>query len=400
MSTIVSTHPVEAVAPPEWLDRARRLAPALRARRAETERRRCIPAETIADFHQAGFFRMLQPAAYGGWESDPGTFFEVQITLAEACPSSGWIMGVVGIHNWHLALFDKQAQEDVWGDDSRVLISSSYSPTGKVERVEEGFRVSGRWSYSSGCDHCDWVLLGGYAPVQEGAVPDMRSYLIPRKDYRIEDNWHVIGLKGTGSKDIVVDGAFVPEYRTHRFIDGFMQNNPGNAVNTAPLYRLPFGQVLVRAISTSAIGMAQGALKAFCQATAHKVAAGDGSRVAEDPAAQMAAAGATTLVDEMRVILHRNLDDMMQRVQRGERIPVDLRVQYRFDSANVVGKAVEAIDRLFTASGGRAIFAEHPLAGYFLDVHAARAHYVNVPEKAGRNLGRTLLNLPNQDFFL
>lgn len=384
----------------EFLRRAEALVPALRERRAEADRIRRVPDQTLVDFHEAGFFRMLQPTDYGGFELHPSAFFDVQMTLASACPSSAWIMGVIGIHNWHLALFDRQAQEDVWSDNSSALISSSYSPTGKVRRVEGGFCLSGRWSYSSGCDHCDWGVLGGYAPVAEGAVPDMRSYLLPRSDYEIDDDWHVMGLRATGSKTIVVNDAFVPEHRTHRFIDAFMQKNPGNLENDAPLFHLPFAQVLVRAISTSAIGMAQGALDAFREISAKKISAGDGTKVADDPSAQMAAARAAALIDESRIVLHRNMDEMMQRATRGERIPVDLRVQYRYDSAAAVGKAVEAIDGLFSASGGRAIFLDHPILGYFLDVHAARAHYVNIPEKSGRNLGRTLMGLPNQDFFL
>src|SRR5207253_2212904 len=129
--------------------------------------------------------------------------------------------------------------EDVWGRDSETLISSSYAPTGQIERDDGGYRVSGRWSFSSGCDHCQWVFLGGFVPVEAGQLPDMRTFLLPRADYRIDDNWHVAGLKATGSKDIVVDGAFVPEHRTHKLIDGYKQRSPGNAVNTAPLYRLP-----------------------------------------------------------------------------------------------------------------------------------------------------------------
>src|SRR5262249_38516935 len=178
---------------------------------------------------------------------------DVQMTIAAACPSSAWVLGVVAVHGWQLALFPPQAQEDVWGRDREALISSSNAPTGKVIRVEGGFRISGRWSFSSGCDHCHWVFLGGFAPTAPGEKPDMRTFLLPRSDYRIDDNWHVAGLKGTGSKDIVVEDAFVPEHRTHRLIDGYLLKSPGHALNPAPLYRLPFGQIFVRSVSTSAI---------------------------------------------------------------------------------------------------------------------------------------------------
>src|SRR5207248_589236 len=160
----------------ELVARARELLPVLRERAAEADRLRRVPDETIADFERAGFFRMLQPARWGGYEIDPGAYFEVQLTIATACPSSAWVMGVVGVHNWQLALFPLAAQEDVWGAAPNARVSSSYAPTGKVERSDGGYRVSGRWSFSSGCDHCRWVFLGGMAPAEkEGAPPEMRT---------------------------------------------------------------------------------------------------------------------------------------------------------------------------------------------------------------------------------
>jgi 3-hydroxy-9,10-secoandrosta-1,3,5(10)-triene-9,17-dione monooxygenase len=385
----------------EMIARARELLPALRARAAEADRLRRVPDETIADFKRAGFFKMLQPSRFGGYELDPGAYFEVQLTVATACPSSAWVLGVVGVHNWQLALFPLPAQDEVWGADADALISSSYAPTGKIERDAGGYRVSGRWSFSSGCDHCQWVFLGGLVPPErEGAPAEMRTFLIPRRDYQIEDNWFVSGLKATGSKDIVVDGALVPEHRTHRLIDGFKRNSPGNEVNPAPLYRLPFGQVFVRSVSTTAIGAALGALDVYTAIAAKRVAAGDGQRVAEDASAQLVAARASAAIDEARALLHRNLDELMALARKGEDMPLERRLRFRYDSSNAVVKCAGAVDDLFTASGGRAIFLDSPLQRYFQDVHAARAHYANNPDKPGRNWGGTQLGLKNGDWFV
>ncbi len=223
--------------------RARELVPVLRERAEQAAQMGRLPEETIADFHEAGFFRILQPARWQGLELEPKDFFEVQMILAEGCMSSAWVLGVVAIHNWQLALFDDRAAQDVWGQDTSVLISSSYMPVGKVERVEGGFRLSGRWGFSSGSKHCQWAFLGAMVPPAEpGGAPDYRTFLVPRADYQIIDNWNVMGLEATGSHDVLVEDAFVPEYRTHRAVDGFMQDSPGNAVNTSPLYRLPFGR--------------------------------------------------------------------------------------------------------------------------------------------------------------
>lgn len=383
------------------IEAAQAMVPILKERGKKTDGLRRVCDETIADFQAAGFFRMLQPKRWGGFEVHPNTFFEVQTIVASACPSSAWVLGVVTVHGWQLGLFEDRAQQDVWGDDSSVLISSSYAPTGKVKRVEGGFEISGRWSFSSGCDHCDWVFLGGFAPTDADAKgPDMRTFLLPKSDYTIDDNWHVCGLKGTGSKDIVVDGAFVPEHRTHRLIDGFKQDSPGNELNTSPLFRLPFGQIFVRSVSTSAIGIAAGALDFYREVTSTRIAASDQSKVAEDPVAQMNCARAASTIDEAKLVLHRNFHVMMDYCERGEKIPLEERIRFRWDSAHVVEKCVEAVDGLFTACGGRAIFLDSPMQRYFNDVHAARAHYANRPEASGRNLGRTMLGMKNQDFFI
>ncbi len=381
--------------------RAVALKPTLLARVPKADELRRIPDETIADFQAAGFFKMLQPSRWGGLELDPQTFFDVQMTVASACPSSAWVLGVVAVHAWQLALFPPEAQDEVWGADPSTLISSSYAPTGKVARTEGGYRISGRWSFSSGCDHCQWVFLGGFvASETEGKPPEMRTFLVPRADYKIDDTWHVAGLKGTGSKDIVIEGAFVPEHRTHKLIDGFKRNSPGNALNTAPLFRLPFGQIFVRSVSTSAIGAAQGALEAFLDVAAKRVAAGDGTKVSEDPTTQSVCARAAELIDDAKVVLARNFDEMMSICRAGGEMAVDRRVRFRYESSMAVVQCVEAVDLLFTASGGRAIFLSSPLLRYFLDVHAARAHYANSPDKPGRNFGAVQLGAKTNDYFI
>jgi len=226
MATVLA--PIANPSPAELVKRARAMIPALKARNAAANEQRTLPAETIQEMKAAGFFRVLQPARYGGYEYDPGVFSDIQMALAEGCMSTAWVYGVVGVHPFQLALFDKRAQEDVWGTDSSTLASSSYQPVGQVERVDGGFLLSGRWGFSSGCEHCSWVLLGSMVPpANAGDPPDMRTFLVPRADYEIVRDWHVFGMQGTGSHGIILNKAFVPEYRTHRAVDGFMGTNPG-----------------------------------------------------------------------------------------------------------------------------------------------------------------------------
>jgi 3-hydroxy-9,10-secoandrosta-1,3,5(10)-triene-9,17-dione monooxygenase len=369
-----------------YLRSAHQMSRDLRDRAAECESLRRLPDETLEGYQQSGLLRALQPRQWGGFELGPLSFFEAVAEIAAACPSSGWFLGVVGIHNWQLGLFPEAAQRDVWGKDTSVLISSSYAPTGKVERVNGGFRLSGRWSFSSGCDHCQWVFLGGVAP-GDGAIPDMRTFLLPRSDYRIIDNWHVAGLAGTGSKDIVVEGAFVPEHRTHRFVDAYMFQNPGQAVNTGPLFRLPFGCLFAFAIAVPAIGAARGALEAYRTYMQAKVAAYDRSKVADDPFAQRRLSEAAVEIAAAEADMQNTWKAMCAQAEAGETIPLSARARARWSAANIVLRAVRAVDLLFEASGGRALFLDNPMQRYFRDVHAMRAHALNNPDKASQVFG-------------
>jgi 3-hydroxy-9,10-secoandrosta-1,3,5(10)-triene-9,17-dione monooxygenase len=386
------------VTPEAYLDSARALLPALRERAALAEQLRRLPDETFADFQEAGLFRALQPKRYGGYELDPGVFYQAVIEVAAVCGSSGWCLGVLGVHNWHLAIMEPRAQQDVWGEDDSTQLSTSLAPTGSVERAAGGYRIKGRWSFSSGCDHCHWVVLGGVVPpARSGEPPDARVFLMPRSDYEIVDNWHVIGLCGSGSKDIVVEDAFVPEYRTHSYRDAFALNHPGCAVNDAPLYRLPFGLIFTYGIVSPAIGAAQGALDAFREQAARRINVRDGSRAVEDPFMQYRLAEAAAEIDAARERMLTIFGEMMRLARAGEEIPLAARARYRWDSGKAIDRSVYAVDRLFEASGGHGIFLDNPIQRAWRDVHAMRAHAGNNPERASFIFGRSEFGLPPQD---
>lgn len=378
--------------------RAEELVPVVAARAAATEKSRKVPDETIAAFEKAGFYRILQPARFGGYEMHPTALFEVVMTIARGCPSSAWCLSVVCIHNWEVALLDPQMAEDIWGDDDSVRLSSSYAPFGKVERTDGGYLISGRWPFSSGADHCDWAILGGIAPGEPGAPVDQRSFIIPRSDYTIEDTWHVIGLQGTGSNDIVVERAFVPEYRTHKFIDSFLQMDPGTKTFTAPSYRYPFGIVFVHCLASVTLGMAEGAREAFIEQMKVRLGAYDYSKASEDPFVRQRLAHADSLIRSQRALFAANWAEMDAFVERGEPLPIELRARIKFDAQNLARSAMQAIDLLFKAAGGRGIRDDNPLQRFFRDVQAATNHAFLNAEKGAVNAGGVLLGAPTADY--
>jgi 3-hydroxy-9,10-secoandrosta-1,3,5(10)-triene-9,17-dione monooxygenase len=383
----------------DYLARVRALLPGVRERVARAEQLRRLPEETFAEFQAAGLFRAVQPKRWEGFELDPATFYQAIVETSAVCASTGWILGVVGVHNWHLALFPPQAQVDVWGDDTSAQLSTSLAPTGTVERVAGGFQISGRWSFSSGCDYCQWVALGGVVPpAEEGAPSDARVFLLPRQDYRIDDNWHVVGLCGTGSKDIVVDGAFVPDYRTHSYLDAFHMKNPGAVLNDGPLYRIPFGTMFPNSIASPAIGVAIGALAAFREQASRRTNLRDNSKLAQDPVMQLRLAESAAEIDGAYDRIRDNFRQAYALACAGDEIPLERRARYRWDFAKAVDWSLRAVDRLMEASGGRGVFLDNPVSRAWRDVHAIRAHAANNPERAAAVFARSEFGLPPTDF--
>ncbi|HEY3657384.1 MAG TPA: acyl-CoA dehydrogenase family protein [Steroidobacteraceae bacterium] len=390
----------DGVTPREMVARARAMIPAL-AERADRQgdHRRILP-ETMKELQNAGLFRILQPKRWGGYEMDPCTFAEVQIALAEGDTSVGWMFGVVGVHAWHLALFSDRAAHDVWGSDDSVLLGSPYSP-GRATPVEGGYTFSGRWRFSTGSEHCGWSLLGGIVNPEElqgksFLEADYRTFLVPRKDYEIVDTWHVNGLKGTGSQDLVIKEVFVPGYRTLDFRDVWAGKAPGHAVNSAPLYHLPFVQVFLRAVSNASIGGLQGMLNAFLDYGAKRVGV-MGVPSVDDPDALIACAEAAAGIDEMKLVLSRNFNLMLTRAENGEGISTAEAMQFRYQAACVADRCVELARPLYKAAGSGSVYTERPIGRFFNDLMVAAQHGYNAPRPYGRVWGKKLFGLDIKD---
>jgi 3-hydroxy-9,10-secoandrosta-1,3,5(10)-triene-9,17-dione monooxygenase len=385
--------------PEELIARARAMIPVLRERAAAAERERRLPSETIADMQAAGFFRVLQPKRWGGYEIDMATCWEIQLALAEGDMSTAWVYGVVGLHPWLMALFDDRAAHDVWSRDNTTLVCSSLMTGATVTRTQDGFRLSGRWKFSSGCEHCAWAVLGVMMSVGTDRPPERSILLVPRSDYEIVDTWRVAGLKSTGSHDIVVEDALVPEYRLLKLSDTFRGIGPGLAVNTAALYRLPFGQVFFRGVSTAGLGALQGMFNAFRDYGGARVSRG--MRTADDSTVLLTCAEVAAAIDEMKTILYRNFRNLSAYAERGEMPPLAERLEYKFHSAWVAERCSLLAARLFKATGGAGVYDDQPFGRILADINAGRQHISNQFESAGRAWGAAMFGShENKDLML
>ena len=365
------------------LDGVRDLLPTIRDRADEAERLRVVPEASVKELEETGFFKLLQPKRFDGFESDPIDFYTAVRDIASACGSTGWVSSVVGVHPWQVALFADEAQQAVWGSDTSTRLSSSYAPTGKAVQAEGGFQLSGKWSFSSGCDHCQWVLLGGLVFDGDNQVVDFRTFMVPRKDYQIIDVWDMVGLSGTGSNDIVVDDVFIPEAFTLSMGDTGRCFGPGQEQNTSELYKLPFHSIFTNTITTPIIGMAMGAYAEHIEMQQKRTrAAYIGEKASLDPFAAVRIARASSEIDAAWALLVNNIREEQDFVSKGEKIPISTRLKVRRDQVLGSQRALDAIDSLFEASGGRALANGTYLQRAWRDAHAGRVHAANDPERA------------------
>lgn len=370
------------------LDGIRDLLPTFRERGDEAEKLRQVPDASVKQLEETGFFRMLQPQRFDGLESDPVDFFTAVKLIASADGSHGWISSVLGVHPWQVALFADEAQQAVWGEDTATRLSSSYAPTGKAVVTDGGYKLSGKWSFSSGSAHASWVLLGGLVFNEDNQVIDFKTFMVPRDKYQIVDVWNVVGLSGTGSNDVVVEETFIPEAFTLSMSDTGRCYGPGQEQNPSNLYKLPFHSLFTSTITTPIIGMAQGAYDEHVEVQQKRVrAAYLGEKASSDPFAAVRIARASSEIDAAWALLMNNIREEMALVEKGEKIPLSLRLRVRRDQVLGTQRAIDAIDDLFEASGGRALATGTYLQRAWRDAHAGRVHAANDPERALKMYG-------------
>jgi 3-hydroxy-9,10-secoandrosta-1,3,5(10)-triene-9,17-dione monooxygenase len=373
---------------------AEALVPALRERAPRAEELRRLPDETIADLHRTGLFRILQPGRVGGSELPFRSIVELVAVIGRGCGSTAWVLANLAAHHWLLGMWDPQAQDEIWGQSPDNLIGSALIfPRGRAKRVDGGYCVTGRWPFSSGIDAASWNLFGAIVHDEEAGTSEPRIFLVPASDYTIIDTWHVIGLAGTGSKDVAAEDVFVPDYRSLAVAQITGGPNPGSRVNQSILYQLPAISLFAFCIAGVSLGIAKGAIEYFTETTRTRTSYYTGRNLADFVTLQVHLAEAAAITDSAQAVMLGDCDEA-ERIVAGGGIPaLDHRARYRRDGAYAATLCTRAVDVLFQATGGGAIYARNPLQRAFRDVHAANAHYVLNWDINGAMYGRVALGL-------
>jgi 3-hydroxy-9,10-secoandrosta-1,3,5(10)-triene-9,17-dione monooxygenase len=366
----------------ELCSRAEALIPSLRQRAPKAESLRRVPDETIQDFKDAGFFRVFVPNRYGGLELDYGpTQIELSSRLGRGCGSSAWVQCVVAVHAWILAMLPEPAQEAVWSSGPDTLMTTAISPMdGTIQRVEGGYLLDGQWQFSSGIDAAEWVLFSG--PIL--GEPNSRApwLLVHKRDWEIVDTWYAAGLKGTGSKDVRVRQVFVPDEWVARGAD-----RPGTALNTAYIYRLPFGPLFFYNVACPALGVALGAIDAYIAAMSER------PERARMPQRQMHVAESAAEVDAALALLRADSAQIVALGQGGADIPVATQTRWSRNTAFAVRLCARAVDRLGLAIGAHGVLENTPLQRAVRDMHAIANHAGNSWDLRGEAYGRVAFGL-------
>jgi len=359
----------------EAMARARALVPALRERADAAEAGREMQKETLEDLHRTGLLRFHQPRRWGGMELPFVSLFDVPAEVGRGCASTAWNVANLSVHHWMLALYDERAQEEVWSKNPDALIASGIAyPQGRGRRVDGGFVVSGLWNFSSGVDASDWNMLA--VMVRDGdRVVDHRMCLVPRNEYEIVDDWHVLGMRSTGSKSVKASEVFVPE---HRALSMYLARGgsefPGARVNSNPLYRVPLSALGSHCLSAAGVGNAQAALELTIEAIKERSTSYTAMRMRDFQAVQLRVGRAGAMIDAARLVIRTDCFDAERIAHEGRAPTMEEKLRFKRNVAWAMEQCTEAVDTLHALAGANGIYDRYPIQRLFRDQHALAAH--------------------------
>lgn len=372
------------------LQAARALLPALQDRAPATNAARDVPPETIADFHRTDILRILQPRRFGGLQLRFSLFSRIVETLTEACPSSAWVYAVLGEHQWLLASYPEQAQIDIWGDNPRALASSSLAPRATAERTTGGWRLSGVFPFSSGSTHASWAIIGAFLG-KPGDPAAVAYVLVPFTDIEIIDDWHVLGLRGTGSRSLKLRDAFIPDHRVVLTSDLFAGNVPGAHVHTEyPLIRTPRGLMVNYSLPPVAIALGNQALSIALQTLRDRVSRGL-TAMATSEFVQITIAEAAAMIDASTLTMHQGRDAAEARIADGTPVPPEFVMRTRRDMTHAQHQVQAAVEKLIEVCGARSVYDADPLAAIRRDLMTVLTHNIASRQTAYATWGKQAL---------
>ncbi len=374
--------------------RAQALLPALRSRAAKCEELRRLPDETLRDFHDAQLFRIHQPRRVGGAELEFAAVVTFGALLARACASTSWVWVNYAAHHMMLGMFPQKAQDEIWNASRDALIASSFVfPAGKARKVKDGYVVSGRWPFSSGVAPGEWNMLAGLAYLDDNAPPEQRVFLLHKSQYKVIDNWHAGGLRGTGSMDVEASEQFVPESRTLAVSDTKGGPTPGSAVNPGPLFQVPVFALFPYMLSGVPLGIAEGLIDDY----GPKAGRMTGARVAEIQSTQIRLGEASAFARASRLVQLANCREAEALIAEGTVPDMKTKARYRLEGAYAVHWAVHAVDVMFALAGAGGLYESGPAPRAFRDAHAVKQHFSFNTDIAGTTYGRVALGLPTDN---
>jgi len=381
----------------ELFERARGLQPLLARNAAKTEADRRVAEENIEALTEAGLFKLTVPRRFGGYQIPFETKLEVSAILAEACPSTAWVVTLINVCNWLVALYAGQVQQEVWGENPDARVCGVLAPTATTRRVEGGLSVTGSWGYGSGCLHSQWAALGIPVVDEAGEQVDQGLALIPMSELTIEDTWFVAGMKGTGSNTLVADDVFVPDHRIMS-VSAALVNEYATEFKDEALYRSAIVPVLALVLAGPQVGMARAAVRLVIEkAPKRRIAYTIFERQTDSAAFQIGVSEAAMLADTAALHVKRAAEDIDRAAERGEKMDYLTRARVRADTGWAATKAREAIEAAISANGASSFAEVNPLQRLWRDSNTAARHAVVIALVNEEIYGKALLGIPYED---
>jgi 3-hydroxy-9,10-secoandrosta-1,3,5(10)-triene-9,17-dione monooxygenase len=355
----------------EIMRRVSEIAPILARNSPACEANRQVVEESMAAMVEAGMFRIPQPSRVHGYELSLRTLADAVTSISQSCPSAGWVLMVMGAHHWCMGTFPEAAQEAVFGDGRDGLIAGTLSWQGTANRVKGGYRVNGRWQFGSGIDRANWVMLGCADPETRGPFVHV---VVPRDEIEVDDTWHVMGLQGTGSKDLLAHDIFVPDNHAIDTRLMFRGDSPHVGNHRSNLYRLSAEAMLSNSVATAVLGSAKFALAKFIERTKERRVIQTGAKKAEHAPTQVRTAESFIEVRSADLLIRDTLAEFDRLVASGEHFSIESRARTRWQASYAAELCRRAVTRMFSSSGAHAVYTPSPLQAAFRNINVATQH--------------------------